>query len=320
MESPMKITIKDIAQKAGVSVATVSYVLNGTGSVSEDVSKKVRDIAEKYSYVPRSKKEKQVATKLKILVVLNTGANESLFRPYESTYFAGCELALNSYSTDMQIHSFQSDELLVKVLEEQTPDGVILISCVPQIEITVPVVSIARSLNQQCYDFVRADDTMIAKAVSSKLIASGSRSTVLVNPLPGHIGFEKRIRKIKSDLLLEGMTVKTFANEDISSLANELFSYVDDYQPDSIFITGSDPNVINLYMNLLKLGISSKSFINLYACANNLELFSYVKDDIKLLDLNLVEIGQVAADNLMSRIKRPNSSMKRHLISPKWFN
>lgn len=31
----MSITIKDIAQKAGVSIATVSRVINGTGKVSE---------------------------------------------------------------------------------------------------------------------------------------------------------------------------------------------------------------------------------------------------------------------------------------------
>ena len=43
-------TLQDIAEKAGVSAATVSYVLNGTGSVSAAVQKRVRDTAKAIGY------------------------------------------------------------------------------------------------------------------------------------------------------------------------------------------------------------------------------------------------------------------------------
>jgi len=43
-------TLQDIAKQAGVSVATVSYVLNGTGSVSPGVRKRVRDTAKAIGY------------------------------------------------------------------------------------------------------------------------------------------------------------------------------------------------------------------------------------------------------------------------------
>ena len=36
-----KSTIKDVANKVGVSVATVSYVLNGKKKISEDTKKKI---------------------------------------------------------------------------------------------------------------------------------------------------------------------------------------------------------------------------------------------------------------------------------------
>lgn len=43
-------TLQDIATKAGVSAATVSYVLNGTGSVSQAVQKRVRETAKAVGY------------------------------------------------------------------------------------------------------------------------------------------------------------------------------------------------------------------------------------------------------------------------------
>jgi len=43
-------TLQDVARKAGVSAATVSYVLNGTGSVGPDVQKLVREAAKSIRY------------------------------------------------------------------------------------------------------------------------------------------------------------------------------------------------------------------------------------------------------------------------------
>ena len=42
----MSLTIKDIAEKAGVSVATVSRVINGSGYVSEKNKKNIEEIIE----------------------------------------------------------------------------------------------------------------------------------------------------------------------------------------------------------------------------------------------------------------------------------
>ena len=44
--------MKEIAKMAGVSVATVSYVLNGTGNVSDKKRKEILDIVGKEGYQP----------------------------------------------------------------------------------------------------------------------------------------------------------------------------------------------------------------------------------------------------------------------------
>lgn len=48
----MRVTLKDIAQEAGVSVSMVSYVLNKSGRLTKEKHKKIIEIADKYNYVP----------------------------------------------------------------------------------------------------------------------------------------------------------------------------------------------------------------------------------------------------------------------------
>lgn len=47
-------TIYDISEKAGVSIATVSRVLNGSRNVSEKTKKKVLDVINQYEYTPNA--------------------------------------------------------------------------------------------------------------------------------------------------------------------------------------------------------------------------------------------------------------------------
>ena len=48
----MKYTIEEVAAKAGVSKATVSRVMNGTASVTEETRTKVEAIIKKLNYEP----------------------------------------------------------------------------------------------------------------------------------------------------------------------------------------------------------------------------------------------------------------------------
>ena len=48
----MKVTRADVAKLAGVSTATVSYVLNGSRNISERTRKCVLDAVERLNYKP----------------------------------------------------------------------------------------------------------------------------------------------------------------------------------------------------------------------------------------------------------------------------
>ena len=48
-----KLTIYDISRLAGVSVTTVSRVLNGSANVNQETREKIEDVIRRHGYVPK---------------------------------------------------------------------------------------------------------------------------------------------------------------------------------------------------------------------------------------------------------------------------
>lgn len=63
--------MKDIAREAGVSVATVSHVINNTKNISKETKEKVLEVIEKYNYIPNysAKNLRQQKTKTAGLII-----------------------------------------------------------------------------------------------------------------------------------------------------------------------------------------------------------------------------------------------------------
>src|ERR1022692_231544 len=55
-ERPARVTIREVAELAGVSIATVSRVLNGRADVSDETRQVVRQVARDRGYGPRRPK------------------------------------------------------------------------------------------------------------------------------------------------------------------------------------------------------------------------------------------------------------------------
>ena len=83
-----KITIKDVARLAGVSVATVSYIINGKHEerYTEDTKRKVLQIVNLYEFQP-SRLAQSFALSTSRSVIILTGKHESILQKAESYDF-----------------------------------------------------------------------------------------------------------------------------------------------------------------------------------------------------------------------------------------
>lgn len=93
----MALTIYDISKKAGVSIATVSRVLNGSSNVSPATRKKVMDIIEEFDYTPNAFARGMGLGSLKTVGILCADSSDLFLA--KAVYYLEQELQANGYES-----------------------------------------------------------------------------------------------------------------------------------------------------------------------------------------------------------------------------
>ena len=91
----MAVTIKDVAQAAGVSISTVSKVLNGHYSISEKTVQNVQAVMRELNYYPSANAQSFASGANHTVVLLaNLGPNMAFQNPHMFEIIAGMEESL----------------------------------------------------------------------------------------------------------------------------------------------------------------------------------------------------------------------------------
>lgn len=101
----MAVTIKDVAREAGVSVSTVSKVINGHYSISDETAERVRAIMRALSYYPNASAQSfaRGATQ-RVVLLTDLEPNIAFSNPHMFEIIAGAEEALRrrGYSLELR--------------------------------------------------------------------------------------------------------------------------------------------------------------------------------------------------------------------------
>lgn len=129
---PGRVTIRDIAKRAGVSKGAVSYALNGRPGVSDDTRQRILDIAAELGWYPnRAARALSAARADACGLVLARPANTLALEPFFMEFIAGVESALSARSMALTIQLVQdtSDEIEVyrRWWGERRVDGVLMV-------------------------------------------------------------------------------------------------------------------------------------------------------------------------------------------------
>ncbi|GEM_PF-2476310 len=185
-----KLSISDVARATGVSVTTVSFVLNnkGEGRISPGVIRKIKDYARKVGYQPNPLVRKRKGDKSKIFGVLV----EDIANPVQSELVFQLEQLWRQSSHHSVVMSMNRDlavgEELLRVLLEKEMDGYVLMdfknierSLRKLMESDVPVVLYDCQAAEESVPSVNTDySAAVMDAVSKHFQMSGESRLGLV--------------------------------------------------------------------------------------------------------------------------------------------
>ncbi|MCM1086888.1 MAG: LacI family transcriptional regulator [Muribaculaceae bacterium] len=126
----MAATIKDVAKRAGVSTATVSKVMNGSYSISQDTIDKVKKVMEELNYRPnlRARNFARQSTK-QVMFLTMLGENTGFSNPHMFEILSGLEYALGHKGYLLSVKSITPEEapdFVKEVFESKMVDGIVI--------------------------------------------------------------------------------------------------------------------------------------------------------------------------------------------------
>lgn len=161
-------TLKDVAAKAGVSPATVSYVLNGKRTISRQTKERVRQAIEELGYVPDLSARSLSSRDSKLIGVVvpqtEPGSKLMLQNNFYSEIVGSIEYHARQHGYHVIISATDVSESYLTLAKERNLDGIIVIGMYPdefyqQMKKTqIPIVLIDSYCNDHYYHSVRIDD------------------------------------------------------------------------------------------------------------------------------------------------------------------
>ena len=123
----MAMTIYDISKKAGVSIATVSRVLNGSENVRPATRKKVMDVIEKYDYTPNAFARGMGLHSLHTIGILCADSSDLFLA--KAVYYLEQELQANGYESLLCCTGYNLDarKNYVNLILSKKVDSIILV-------------------------------------------------------------------------------------------------------------------------------------------------------------------------------------------------
>lgn len=315
-----KMTIAKIAELAGVSVATVSRVLNQTGRYSEKTKRKILEIIEEHNYrtnnVAKSLRTHQSKT---IGIIIPDITNE---------FFSSIVLAVENYCVPRGYSVFvcntseniEKEKLYLEDLDAKGVDGLIYISGYGEIpsHVRLPSVCIDRRQKNNNSIIIESDNFQGGFLAAEELISQGCQRILLLKDERDYIApMEGRFQGYMSALRKYGLTYDPSLNipmnisveasqEAVSNAIKKGIKF------DGIFATTDWLALGSLYA-LREHGIEVPKQVKIVGF-DNISAGKYSYPALTTINQDKTKLGELAASSLLELIQ--NRKFERSYVVP----
>lgn len=207
------ITIYDIAEEAGVSIATVSRVLSGSAKVRESKKQKIMEIVEKYNFQPNAVAKSLSMTSTKTIGIIAADVRN----PFYSALFVAIELAAEKAGYHVSLANLLGvttrEEEQIDLMVQQRVDAIIQMGGSADAAITaasysekakavnrtIPIITTGKIDNTKTHH-VCIDDASATEQLMEHLLSLGHRQIAFVGGRQDVISTVIKIDKYKEIL------------------------------------------------------------------------------------------------------------------------
>ncbi|MCT3567171.1 LacI family transcriptional regulator [Levilactobacillus brevis] len=307
-----KVTIRDLAEAAGVSVTTVSQILNGKGErFSIETRQRVHQLQEDLGYVPDFNARNLIMKSAQTIGVLVP----NLGNPFFNMFIRGVQQTsrerhfiplIFGANHDEQLESYYLQELIKRAV-----DGLIIASA----SITGEAIDNILKKNGIPYllidqnggpsvDRIRVDDEQGGQLAARHLLALGHQRIVVV--MPEHPTQNLRIRLAGFKAQLVDQQIPLADSAVITSPMTKLGGYqataaVLAQHPTAVFAI-NDETALGLMRGLHEQGVRVPDDISVLGY-DDIDLDEYVVPKLTTIHQPVVTMGQQATELLINRVQ-----------------
>ncbi|MFZ4834517.1 LacI family DNA-binding transcriptional regulator [Rouxiella sp. Mn2063] len=206
-----RINIRQVAKAAGVSTATVSRVINGTGAVKPETREKVMSVVEQLGFYPNQLGQKLRNSQSGMLLVLAS----NIANPFCALVICGIECEAEKRGYHILLCNSQSnphrEETYLKLLQGGVVDGVITMDATIRTDALQAL--IGKRPWVQCGEykpgvapFVSIDNYAAARQAVDYLIDSGRTRIGMMSVQDGYMHADERERAYRDSLAAAGLS------------------------------------------------------------------------------------------------------------------
>lgn len=326
----MAVTLKDIAERAGVTSATVSMVINNKPNISETTRKKVLKIAKDLNYYPNVI-ARGLATKKSnsIGVIVPNLASSFVVRVLQGIKSTNRDIEYTVQLFDTIGQKESESQLFQRLARERRIDGVILISATvtdEELNIfkeeSVPSIVVARKCNK--LDSVYVNNEGGAMDAIDYLVGKGHRTIACV--VSSKLGLPMQERLMGYKMALEKHSLAFYKDmvfevpDDGIEEGMEVFAKIRNLDPSvtAVFVPAGDMVAIGIIKEAKKKGVKVPAELAIVGY-DDIPAAEVIEPALTTVRQPKLEMGDYAINMIVDKIEGRESGIKHKELQTKFI-
>ncbi|UUX35513.1 LacI family transcriptional regulator [Fundicoccus culcitae] len=321
------VTIKDIARLSGVSVATVSRVINNNGRFSEETRQKVLQVIEETGYQMNfSAKSLRMNRSFTIGILVPDISNyffADVVQQIEEKFF---ELGYSTIICNTARNSDKEQKYLT-ILESKSVDGIIVISGASEegiefnFEKTIPYICIDRKPKDEKNTlFISSNHYQGGFIATEKLIELGSKQPVIVlhqlltsSSKERAKGFVDAMKK--NSLYFDETVNQLILGTEQDDITQQVTDFLTKHPETDSFFTTNDILALKILKIVKTLGINIPASLKVIGF-DDVPSSQYSTPTLSSIRQNTEEIARVATKSLLAFIDGDDKQQGKQILIP----